>query len=140
MNGLAPAMPGTDTTLGNTDFHSLKSLEYFKSSAWAFVPRIFFFRSASNPLITESTTVSAHTPTETPAMEMAVITTVAGRFFRWPGCSRASWARTWTQRPTRNSAPTTAAAETAMAPASPRIDATAVGAAAPSARDRIASS
>src|SRR5256885_3645975 len=77
MNGLAPATPGTETTFGITDFHSLKSLEYLRRSAWALVPRIFFLRSASNPLITERTTVSAQTPTETPAMEMAVITTVA---------------------------------------------------------------
>ena len=79
MKGETPATPGTAATLGSTVFHSEKSFEYFKSMACELVPRILCFRSASKPLITESTTVSAQTPTATPAMEMAVITTVAGR-------------------------------------------------------------
>ena len=140
MNGLAPATPGTETTFGITDFHSLKSLEYLRRSAWALVPRIFFLRSASNPLITERTTVSAQTPTETPAMEMAVITTVAGRLRRWPGCKCASWARACNQRPARKRAATTAAAERMTAAASPRTEDRLVGAAAPSARERTVSS
>ena len=121
MKGLAPAMPGTDSTLGRTAFHSLKSDEYLRSSACAFVPRIFFFRSASNPLITESTTVRAQTPTATPAIEIAVMTTVAGRLRRCPGARRASAARACIQRPISNSAATTAAAESASASASVRM-------------------
>ena len=57
-------------------------------------------------------------------MEMAVITTVAGRLRRCPGASRASCARAWTQRPMRTSAATTAAADNASASASVRTAAT----------------
>ena len=93
----------------------------------ALVPRIFFLRSASKPLMTDSTTVSAQTPTATPAMEMAVITSVAGRLRRCPGARWASCARACTQRPMSSSAATTAATEIANASASVRIAATRFG-------------
>src|SRR5438477_325668 len=116
MNGLAPATPGTVSTLGRTPFHSLKSLEYLSSSACALVPRILRLRSASNPLITESTTVKAQTPTETPATEIAVITTVAGRLRRCPGCNLERRERYSIQRAMPNKAPTIAATEISDAP------------------------
>ena len=100
MNGETPTMPGTADTFGITDRHSEKSAEYFSSSACELVPRILRLRSDSNPLITESTTVSAQTPTATPATEIPVITTVAGRLRRCPGCSLASCARWWIHLPT----------------------------------------
>ena len=73
-------------------------------------------RSASNPLITESTTVNAQTPTETPATEIAVITTVAGRLRRCPGCSFERRERYSIQRAMPNKAPTIAATEISDAP------------------------
>ncbi len=114
MKGETPATPGTAATLGDIDFHSLKSFEYLSSSACELVPRILRLRSASKPLITESTTVSAHTPTATPATEMPVMTTVAGRLRRWLGFSRASRARCWIHAPTAASATSATAREKMM--------------------------
>src|SRR5439155_2211711 len=99
MNGDTPATPGTAATLGTTDRHSEKSDENLSSKAWEFVPRILRFKSDSKPLMTDSTTVSAQTPTATPATEIPVITTVAGRLRRCPGWSLAIWARCWIHLP-----------------------------------------
>ena len=57
-----------------------------------------------------STTVRAQTPTATPATEMPVITTVAGRLRRWPGRSRATCARCWIHLPRAASEASTTAA------------------------------
>src|SRR5207302_1575384 len=111
MNGETPATPGTAATFGITVRHSEKSFEYFNKRACELVPRILCLRSASNPLITESTTVSAQTPTETPATEIAVITTVAGRLRRCPGCNLERRERYSIQRAMPNKAPTIAATE-----------------------------
>jgi hypothetical protein len=45
-------------------------------------------RSASKPLITESTTVSAHTPMATPPIEISVMSSVAGMRGRWNSSPR----------------------------------------------------
>jgi hypothetical protein len=46
---------------------------------WALVPRILLRRSNSKPLITAITTISAMTPTATPAVEIIVITEMERR-------------------------------------------------------------
>ncbi len=76
MNGVAPAMPRTFSTFACTSSHSGISGAYFMTTPCELVPRIFFCRSASKPLITESTMISAITPTPTPPTESAVIIAV----------------------------------------------------------------
>ena len=74
MNGLTPTTSFTSRTSSATSCHSVKALAYFRTTAWALVPRIFDLRSSSKPLITERTTVRHHTPTATASTEMTVMT------------------------------------------------------------------
>lgn len=79
--GLTPRTPGVSRATSAASGQFSKE-PYFITMAWALVPRIFAFRSCSNPLITLITTQRAITPTATPPMERTVISSVGERFCR----------------------------------------------------------
>ncbi len=66
---------GTLAIFSRTARHSVNARSSFRViTTSAFDPRIFPFRSASNPDITDSTTIGAAVPRNTPKIEMAVNT------------------------------------------------------------------
>ena len=81
LNGAIPRTPRTSFIFSMTVRYSRKSVEYLRTSTWAFTPRTFSRNSFWKPPVTLMTVASAATPSVTPRMANAVPTEMAARFF-----------------------------------------------------------
>ena len=75
ITGLAALTPGTDRTRSSVAVESMagESSRARATSTWAYAPITFSIRVLVKPSITASTTMSANTPSATPAMEIRVM-------------------------------------------------------------------